>query len=164
MITPTYSDNNITLTSPYLEDVSDIDSLSLVAKINCCNTEYTMDLDTDDVADSAIVVDGAELFSVTDLADGIYSFEMVITYDDGGVRREQGCMFVDNTTSCKVAEAVERTIDLELEMDLFMLTHASGCGCECTSFCAILERVWKKLGLIDCDLCTSTTTSICSEC
>lgn len=161
----TYAGTDITLTSEYLDDVSDVDTLVLTAKINCCDTEYTLTLDVGDVADGAIVVDGLELFGEDEeLSDAIFSFTLTITYDDGTVRKPKGCLFYNEATSCLVAEYVEEKEDLELQMDLFLLSEAYKCGCECTSFCGILERVLKKLGVIDCDLCDSTTTVNCSTC
>lgn len=162
MITPTYLGTDITLTTSYLDNTANIDALDLTATINCCTTEYTAVLDVLDVVNGAIVVDGADLFGVTTLEDGIYSFTLKITYNDDTVRNERGCMFVDLETACKVAEYVAETQSLDVLFNYNLLTKAPLCGCECTNFCTILEHLWKTIGLIDCDLCDTSVN--CSSC
>lgn len=163
MISPSYSGVEITLYSPYLEDLTGVASVDLSFTINCCETTYTAEIDLGDISAGSFTIDAEVLYGFTvSLDDGIYSFVIKITYDDDTVRKEKGCLFVDNTTSCKVAEFVEGAPNLEIEMDLFILSHASQCGCECSSFCQILERLWKAIGLIDCDLCDATIK--CTSC
>lgn len=162
MITATYLGSDITLSSPYLDDTSNIDELQLTSKINCCSTQYISEILVGDVAAGAFTIDGLDFYNVDNLADGIYSFSLKITYDDGSVRIERGCLFVDNTTSCAVAEYVQENRNLEIQMDLFILKQAGTCGCECDTFCDILERLWKDLGLIDCDICSTSVN--CESC
>ena len=158
----TYSGTDITIQSTWLDDLTGVTSLALTSKINCCDPEYSMAIALVDVALGAFTIDGANFYGVDELADGIYSFELSILYSNGSVRRLKACMFVDEVTKCKVAEFVKDTADLEREMDYFILKQADECACECSSFCTILERVWKKLGVIECDICNESVN--CTEC
>jgi hypothetical protein len=161
-MTASYSNNDITLYSSYLEDLTGVATIKLTSKINCCPTQYEKNIALIDVSLGEIVIDGADFYGVENIKDAIYSFEIAVTYSNGAVRRLNACLFVDNETGCKVAEHVKDIPSLELQMDYFILKQASECGCECDSFCTIFERVLKELGVIECDLCEDNT--ICSEC
>lgn len=168
-MTTAYSSGDISITSTSLSDFGIIDTATLEVKINCCNTVYSDQITADEVVANTYTIDNASFFGDAELDDGIYSLTLTVQYNNGSTTtQELGCLFVDEDTACLVAEKISGNVDvttkegneiLLLEMDYFFLKNAAnGCPCECSDFCAILERVWKKVGFIDCDICTSGCT------
>ena len=168
-MTSTYSSGDISITSTNLSNFSIIDTATLEVKINCCDTVYTDEITSGEVTANTYTIDNEDLFGDATLDDGIYSLTLTVEYNNGSTTtQELGCVFVDEETACLVADKVSGDIDVNtyegqqlllLEMDYFLLKNAAnGCPCECEDFCAILERVWKAVDKIDCDICVSTCT------
>lgn len=171
-MTVTYSSGTITITSTNFSNFGIIDTATLTSKINCCDTEYSVEIESGDVTGNNYQITNTDFYGQSTLDDGIYSFRLVIEYNNGSTTTEElGCLFVDEETGCLVAECVSGNVDVNtpegkevllLEMDYFYLKNATnGCPCECDKFCSILERVWKKVGKIDCDICN---TAECPDC
>lgn len=167
----TSSPQTIQIVSTNLSNFAIIDTATLTSKINCCDTVYSVEILVGDVTANTYTIDNEEFYGDADLNDGIYSFTLTVEYNDGSaITQELGCLFVDEDTACLVADKISGNVDVNtyegqqtllLEMDYFFLKNAAnGCPCECNDFCAILERVWKAVDKIDCDICVTT----CTEC
>jgi len=167
----TYSSGVFTIESTKLSNFAIIDKATITSKINCCDPEYSDEVEAGDVTANAFTLDST-FFSTSEVTDGIYSFNLTVEYNNGDKTTEElGCYFVDEETACLVADKVSGNIDVNtpegrelllLEMDYFLLKNAAnGCPCECSDFCMILERVWKAVDKVDCDICGTET---CTEC
>jgi len=170
-VTYTSSPQTIEIVSTNLSNFAIIDTATLEVKINCCDTVYSDTITSGEVVASTYTIDNETLFGDATLDDGIYSLTLTVEYNDGSsTTQELGCLFVDEETACLVADKISGNVDVNdyegqqillLEMDYFFLKNAAnGCPCECNDFCAILERVWKAVDKIDCNICVNT----CTEC
>lgn len=145
--------STITIQSDYLIGFSGIDTVELQAKINCAGS-YSDTIVEGDVTTltGTFTVDLATLFGDADLADGVYSFTLITTPDSGTIKYEYACLFVDNETMCTVADCVKNTQNIEIQLDYYILSRASGCSsCDCETLCNIYQRLINAL--TDCQGC-----------
>jgi hypothetical protein len=135
----------ITITSTNLSDFSLLSSVTLSATINCSTTEYTDTIVEGDVTTNSFNVDISTMFGTDTLEDSVYEFVLTINKNDSTTVKEYGCLFVDNETKCKVAECVKDKQNLELQLDYYILSRASGCSCACSDMCKIYNRLKNEL-------------------
>lgn len=142
-MTVTYDTNTdqFTIESTNLSDFGVIDTAVLTSKINCGDTEYSVEILVGDVAANQYTIDNSAFYGVTELADAVYSFVLTVTKTDESIVQEVNCYFVDNETGCDVAELVQSEGDLQLQLDYYILSNATDCKCNCDALCAIYKRI-----------------------
>lgn len=135
----------LTLQSDLIADWTGIDSVTLKSTINCGSTVYTDTILQADVDNTGLfTIDLTALFNNTDLLDGVYSFTIEVNKSDV-ITKDFACLFVDKLTKCKVAECVKSTRNVELQLDYYILSRASGCECQCDDLCIIYNRLNNEL-------------------
>ena len=154
IVTANSTYTTITIQSDNLKDFTDIDTVSLTAKINCAGS-YSDTIVEGDVtlATGTFTVDLATLFGSATLADSVYGFTLTITYDDTSIDKEYGCIVVDNDMKCAIADCIKNTPDTELQTAYFILSRAGtgDCNCDCETLCNIYQRVVN--GIAGCEGC-----------
>lgn len=138
--------STVTIQSDNLTDFTDIDTVTLSAKVNC-EGSYSDTIIEGDVTllTGTFTVDLLTLFGSSTLADSIYSFVLTILYNDETVDVEYGCLFVDNETKCNVAQCVKDKQMLELQLDHWIITASQDCNCNCENLCTIYKRMLNEL-------------------
>ena len=140
--------STITLQSDLLTSWTGVTKVELKSTINCGTTIYTDTIVEGDVDGTGLfTVDLDALYGSTDLADGIYSFVLEVTKqsDSLTLSKDYACLFVDNDTKCQVAECVKDKSNVELQLDYYILSRASGCECQCADLCTIYNRLKNEL-------------------
>jgi hypothetical protein len=141
-MTVTYNeeDDQFSLTSDNLADFDAIESVELIVTLTC-DTEYEVEIIEDDVVEGVYTLDNEVVFDTDELEEGVYQFKLLITDTEGNVTQELYCYFLNKTLRCNITEVVAAATILDLEMDYYILSNASGCLCECTNLCAIYKRI-----------------------
>lgn len=138
----------ITLQSDLIESWNNVTNVTLKATIDCGTTTYTDTILQADVDNTGLfTVDLNALFNNTDLADGVYSFTLEVTKesDSTTLSKDYACLFVDKETKCNVAKCVKEKGNINLQLDYYILSRASGCECQCNDLCAIHNRLKNEL-------------------
>jgi len=138
----------ITLQSELLTDWTNVTDVTLTSTIDCGTTKYTDTIVQGDVdAEGLFTVDLNALLGTETPSDGIYSFVLSVTVesDSTKISTDYACLFVDNNLKCEVAECVKNSSNIELQLDYYILSRASGCECQCADLCVIYNRIKNEL-------------------
>ena len=86
-------------------------------------------------------------FGLDTFLDGVYTIEIVITYDDQTFTYTQ-CFFVDCNIKCVIASKIE--LDNNIHILHYALTLASNCeSCNCEDLCELYKRLVDELNSCD---------------
>ena len=166
------SDGSIlTFTSTLLEssEGKTITQLELTAKLNCSSTPTVIVLDDliEDVTNSSLPVPSIVYYddeTKTTYCDGIYYFELKVTYNNGEIEyegTESKCMFIDVTTKCDLLTYYSDTKDMNALFYYNALLVGGDCdACNCAELCSLYSELKTLLGNGN----TSSTDNGCSSC
>lgn len=141
----------ITMNSTNLTSFVGIDTVTLYGKVLCDNETSDTIVAGDVDGSGNWTLDTTALFGEATLDDGIYGFKLVIKKTDGSIITEYNCLFIDNETTCKIAEKVATSGDSELALYGYLLTYAQNCDCDCSDLCIIYKKVLNAF--TDCTSC-----------
>lgn len=153
MTVSTNSDySTIQITSSNLTSFAAISSVVLYGTIGC-DGDYSDTIIEADVtlATGTFTVDLSELFGTTSLDDNIYGFKLVITKTDDSIITEYNCLFVDNETTCAIADKVVSSGSTDLALYGYLLKYGQDCDCDCSDLCIIFKKLQNELS--DCTSC-----------
>jgi hypothetical protein len=143
-MTITYNSDTdvITISSDNLASFANIDTVTLKSKINCEGSEYTVEIEEEDVVGTSYSIVNSSFYSVDELDDGVYSFELIIEYsDDTNDIKEVNCLFINNDTRCDVAEGLAMGWDVDVALAYYILDNATNCACNCEYLCALYKLI-----------------------
>jgi hypothetical protein len=138
----------ITIQSDNLTDFGIISSVTLTSKIDCSGEEYSDTIVEGDVDETGtFTLDLSTIYGTTELSEGIYSFVLKIVPSSGNDIFEFGCLFVDKTLKCRIADLIANCEDnyLKLMEKWVVLTEAQNCNCDCSSLCTIYNSIINEL-------------------
>jgi len=163
---------NLTLTSEFLTPVAGKTYVSLVLKsrLNCSLTETSVTVSSliGSISNKQIVIPATTYytdFTKPKYCDGIYYFELQITYDltvNGVTTRylikDGACKLVDCDLKCKVNEYYTKCKDRTAYYQYYALLQGNDCdSCYCTEMCSLYSELKTLLN----DNNISTTSSGC---
>lgn len=105
------------------------------------NTIYFTYLTSIFVSNAGLVINST--FIDTDLVnytDGIYNVSIIITRADGTIIQEEGCIFINCTTQCRLAAALPIASNedaVNMIMSYYGITFTQDCMCDCTYLCKL---------------------------
>ena len=146
-----YVNEVLTVESGTLEGAG-IDNVVLGAQVNCEGevSSYTVP----SYNTGSFVADLNELFGAASIPQGVISLILTISYTNETVVKEYVCLFVEGTLVCDIADCIQVTRDVELQLDFYLLSRSiadGGCGCECDNLCVIYKRLLD--GIENCKSC-----------
>jgi len=169
------SDGSIlTFTSTLLSssEAKTITGLELKTKLNCSSTPTTVDLEDliPDIENSSIDVSSIIYYDdeeKTTYCDGIYYFELKVTYNIEGdaieefVGTESKCFFVDTVIKCDVLTYYVNTKDTTAAFYYNALKYGGDCdACNCAELCSLYSELKTLIGNGN----SSSTDDGCSSC
>lgn len=93
----------------------------------------------------------SELFGLDKFKDGIYKIKVRTEKKDDTWTEDEGCIFIDIDTKCKVAKKIEDILKkdedaTDIHMAHYALINGSNCGCNCNDLCELFKYINKVLG------------------
>lgn len=144
----------VTLTSEALvaSGVKTFTNLVLNTKLNCSATVTTVDLSSliGSITDSKIEVPATTFYNdltKTVFCDGVYYFELEITYDISSpaatyLVKDSACTFIDCSTKCKVLDYYIKQQDKKVYYLYYALNQGGSCdSCSCTEMCSLYTEL-----------------------
>jgi len=169
------SDGSIlTFTSTLLSssEIKTITGLKLKTKLNCSSTSTTIVLDDliPDIENSSFDLSSIIYYddeTKTTYCDGIYYFEIEVTYNIAGeaieefIGKESGCKFIDTVIKCDVLNYYSTTKDVTALFHYNALKYGGDCdACNCAELCSLYSELKTLIGNAD----NSSTDNGCSSC
>lgn len=134
--------NNITVTSTLLADLSNVETITL-KYTDCDSNTTTLNIAKASVSDSS--------FTSSALSEGVYSFKLILSYNDDTKQAEELCKFIEVDLSCKVRDKFNCDSNLKVEMATNLLIENTNCNCDCTNMCTLYNFIVNALN--DCSEC-----------
>lgn len=145
----------------FMDDVASY-TLTLVATINCSETEYTLEVDSDDVNGDGVDTPyswdvPADLFeeAATTLDDGVYKLKLLLVEDSSGTTTPDiGCYIVDCMLKCTVRDFQAANTESTIWMWYNALVQGNDCDqCGCAESCALYEYIQELLNTSETNDC-----------
>jgi hypothetical protein len=139
---------------------SNVLSVVLSAKINCCDSDFSMELSNADLFVGTSDICGTStntcrlynvlpsFFNQTTIKDGVYNFTLTTTFSDNSIQTEDVCTLVDETLKCSIVDHLAKdTSDVTAAMLHFTLVNSLDCDCLCDKACTIYEALLRELNI-----------------
>lgn len=154
--------NNIEITSDLIDSYianTQNSKLELFLDINCCNNIKQIPINIT-ISDDPVIARNIEsvlmsnkiIISTEELKDGIYNFTLIQTFNNGDIKTETACIFLDKQTKCKVGKFAAKSEDnFEVQFLYQALQYLFDCSdCYCDKACIIFNKLTKILTNDDC--------------
>jgi len=146
-----------------------ITGLELKTKLNCSSTPTTVDLEDliPDIENSSVNLSSVVYYddiTKTTYCDGIYYFELKVTYNNGEIEyegTESKCFFVDTVIKCDLLTYYINTKDETAAFYYNALKYGGDCdACNCAELCSLYSELKTLIGNGN----SSSTDDGCSSC
>ncbi len=94
--------------------------------------------------------------------EGVYTFQVKVTHEDGSSTTETLCYFNEVDLACRVGKAALADCTSDVHFDYFVLISMQNCACNCDNMCLLFQRIIKKLDEEFC--CEEATGTPCHTC
>ena len=143
--------NHALITSDLFTDYlnSEIYKLEMTIKINCCGSDFTVELNSNDLISGSYTLEPSYFGFEEFLPNGVYQVSLQGFYgtesNTTSVQGDLACKFHNCDLKCQVIEHLGENKDSEAHLYLYLLDHMDACPCQCDNMCEVYNLLLNEL-------------------